>query len=165
MEGLMAEADLYEDDFIAWTEQQAEALRQAARHPSNLALDWEHLAEEIEDLGKSSRRALASHVSLIIEHLLKLQFSPAAEPRQGWMDTISHCRREIRISIITEPALRRYLPEIVEQVRPGATEDAVAGLRAYGEEAAVRQAQAHGGCYSLEQITTAWHPDRASRRD
>ncbi len=56
----MAEADLYEADFIGWTEQQAKALREAARHPTNLGLDWEHLAEEVEDSGRSYRRALAS---------------------------------------------------------------------------------------------------------
>ncbi len=46
---------LYDEDFVAWAEHQAEALRAAARGGSNQALDWENLAEEIEDLGKSLR--------------------------------------------------------------------------------------------------------------
>ena len=44
---------LYEEDFVAWTEQQAEALRSAARGSTNQPLDWENLAEEIESLGRS----------------------------------------------------------------------------------------------------------------
>lgn len=43
----MATDTLYENDFFAWTEQQAEVLRRAAREGSNLPLDWENLAEEI----------------------------------------------------------------------------------------------------------------------
>ena len=44
---------LYERDFFLWTQQQAEALRKAAREGSNLPLDWENLAEETESLGRS----------------------------------------------------------------------------------------------------------------
>ncbi|MFL5420976.1 MAG: DUF29 family protein, partial [Myxococcales bacterium] len=48
----MADAgELYEQDFLRWTEQQATALRRAGKD-SNLPLDWENLAEEIESLGK-----------------------------------------------------------------------------------------------------------------
>ena len=38
---------LYKDDTAAWSEQQAAALRAAARGGSNQLLDWENLAEEI----------------------------------------------------------------------------------------------------------------------
>jgi hypothetical protein len=48
---------LYEDDAAAWAEQQAAALRAAARGGSNRALDWENLAEEIEALGAAQRSA------------------------------------------------------------------------------------------------------------
>ena len=64
------DADLYETDFIGWTEQQARLLRAAAAQRPNLSLDWDHLAEEVEDLGKSHRRALSSQIGLVIEHLL-----------------------------------------------------------------------------------------------
>jgi hypothetical protein len=48
----MAKASaLYDEDFVRWTEEQAAALRRAKG--SNLPLDWEYLAEEIESLGKS----------------------------------------------------------------------------------------------------------------
>ena len=64
---------LYDEDFVAWSKQQAEALRAAARGGSNQQLDWENLAEEIEDLGKSLRSATAAAKSVrIIQHLVKL---------------------------------------------------------------------------------------------
>jgi Domain of unknown function DUF29 len=43
----------YDEDFVAWSQQQAEALRAAARGGSNQVIDWQNLAEEIEGLGKS----------------------------------------------------------------------------------------------------------------
>jgi hypothetical protein len=64
---------LYDEDFVAWSEQQAEALRAAARTGSNQQLDWENLAEEIESLGRSQRRELRSRLSVIMEHLVKLE--------------------------------------------------------------------------------------------
>src|SRR5947209_2970432 len=79
---------LYDEDFVAWTQQQAEALRSAARGKTNHPLDWENLAEEIESLGKSDRRELHSQIYRIIRHLAKLQFSSAEEPRRGWRESI-----------------------------------------------------------------------------
>jgi predicted YcjX-like family ATPase len=51
---------LHDEDFVAWSKEQAEALRAAARTGSNLAQDWANLAEEIEDLGVSQNSALHS---------------------------------------------------------------------------------------------------------
>jgi hypothetical protein len=51
---------LYNEDFVLWSKQQADALRAAAHGGSNLRLDWGHLAEEIEDLGTSQRSALSA---------------------------------------------------------------------------------------------------------
>ena len=51
-------ADLYDEDFYAWTQQQAEALR--THFKGDNRLDVEHLAEEVEDLGKSELQAVES---------------------------------------------------------------------------------------------------------
>jgi hypothetical protein len=51
-------AQLYEEDFVRWTEEQSRALRKASQSRVNLALDWQNLAEEIDDLGRSVRREL-----------------------------------------------------------------------------------------------------------
>jgi hypothetical protein len=155
----MAEADLYEEDFIAWTERQAKALREAARHPSNLGLDWEHLAEEIEDLGKSYRRAVLSEATRIVEHLLKLQFSPAPDPRRGWTDSVLHARSEIETWLAAEPAMRTRLPGIVEEARARGTANAVRALRAYDEVPAAIAVKLHGGAFTDDQILGDWFPD------
>ncbi|MGH7054478.1 MAG: DUF29 family protein, partial [Stellaceae bacterium] len=72
---------LYDADFVLWAEEQAAALRAAARGASNLELDWENLAEEIDSLGTSQRSALRSQIRRIIRHLIKLEYSLAQDPR------------------------------------------------------------------------------------
>jgi hypothetical protein len=57
----------YETDIIAWANEQAALLR-----VGKLAeIDVAHIAEEIEDVGKSERRELASRVSMLLARLLK----------------------------------------------------------------------------------------------
>jgi len=73
-------ASKYETDYVTWTREQAEMLR--ARQWGNL--DLEHLIEEIEDLGDNKLDAFEGALTRVIEHLLKLQYSTAAEPRRGW---------------------------------------------------------------------------------
>jgi hypothetical protein len=76
---------LYEEDTVAWAENQAAALRAVAHGGSNQELDWENLAEEIEDLSKSIKRGVHRQVRNVIEHLIKLQHSPAQRPvKGGW---------------------------------------------------------------------------------
>jgi hypothetical protein len=75
---------LYEQDFYAWSKAQAELLR-AGRYAD---LDLEHLIEEVDDLGDSLYRSARSRIRTIIEHLLKLQYSPAQDPRVGWVETM-----------------------------------------------------------------------------
>ena len=88
-------AQLYQRDFVRWTEQQSTALRDVARSSTNLPLDWENIAEEIESLGRSQRHELRSRIAVILEHLLKLERSPASDPREGWMDTIGRERLNV----------------------------------------------------------------------
>jgi DNA-binding PucR family transcriptional regulator len=78
--------DLYREDFYAWTRDQAAALRQLAEARWNGPLDLAHLAEEVEDLGSEQKWAIESQLERIIEHTLKLEYSPAADPRRKWMN-------------------------------------------------------------------------------
>jgi hypothetical protein len=64
---------LYEIDTVAWSEQQAAALRAAAGAGSSQPLDRENLAEEIEDLAKSLGRRLRSKIARIIHHQVELE--------------------------------------------------------------------------------------------
>jgi hypothetical protein len=154
-------SDLYEQDFIGWTEQQARLLREAAARGTNLPLDWNHLAEEIADLGTEQYHALASQVSRVIEHLLKLEFSPAVPPREGWQDTLANARGEIELRLDHVPGLRPRLAGIIRVEAPRASKRAVAALIRYGEStAAAKAAVADGSRYTEEQILGDWLPER-----
>jgi hypothetical protein len=81
----------YDTDFYTWTQAQAAALR--AKDWAHL--DFEHLAEEIESLGRSERYAIESQLERLLLHLLKWRYDPAERPRRGWRLTIERARREI----------------------------------------------------------------------
>jgi len=94
----------YQADIIAWANEQAALLR-----AGNLsAIDIEHIAEEIEDVGKSEQRELASRMAVLLSHLLKWQFQP---DRRGssWQRTIKEQRRAIAAHLKETPSLRSTL--------------------------------------------------------
>lgn len=157
----LAEPDLYERDFLLWTRQQAAELRRAAEARVNLPLDFANLAEEIESLGRSDRRAIINHLAVAIEHLLKLEHSPAQQPRSGWKASVREARMQIGLILNDSPSLHSRLPELLGTAYPFGADKAAAGLRRYREAAAVPPA-----CpYSLEQLLDIrWWPERRLRR-
>ena len=98
----------YETDFYQWTQQQAALLRQGLLS----AVDVENLAEEVESMGKSDRRAIGSHLRNILLHLLKWRYQPE---RRGnsWRLTIKEQRRRIDRLIKKNPGLKPLFPETV----------------------------------------------------
>jgi Domain of unknown function DUF29 len=85
----------YDTDIAAWSERQAQLLRlhAAQTRANDPAIDWPNIIAEIESVGRSERSALASHVRTILEHLAKLEASPATEPRAGWRQTVPRAGR------------------------------------------------------------------------
>ena len=81
-------ARLYDADFFRWTQEQAALLRQVHGERVNLPIDWNHAAEEIEDMGRSDLRAANNRIGVILEHLLKLEHCPVGNPREGWVETV-----------------------------------------------------------------------------
>jgi hypothetical protein len=83
---------LYDEDILAWAEQQAGVLRRLAADPRGLPneLDLQHLAEEIEDVGKSELHRAESVLRLLLVHLLKIASAPNAR-------SLDHWRREARL--------------------------------------------------------------------
>ena len=75
---------LYEGDFYVWALEQAELLR-ANRFD---ALDIDNLIEEVEDLGGALKRSVLNNATVVVEHLLKIQYSPADQPRAGWVESV-----------------------------------------------------------------------------
>ena len=150
---------LYDQDFVAWSKQQAEALRAAARIGSNQSLDWENLAEEIEDLGKSARRELQSQIRRIVRHLLKLQHSPAKEPRRGWEELIVDARAEIEDLLEVSPSLRTGLDRDVERQTQRGINLALRDLGRQQEIDPATAARLRATSYTEEQILGDWFPD------
>ena len=100
---------LYDRDFYEWTREQAAALRRRLSERANTDLDLENLAEEVESLGNRDRRAVDSTLTRIIEHLLKLEYSPAQSPRNGWMNSVLKQRDRLEIILADSPSLRATL--------------------------------------------------------
>ncbi|MBD0344622.1 MAG: DUF29 family protein, partial [Coleofasciculus sp. Co-bin14] len=71
---------LYEGDYLRWIETTVERLRSQ----DYADVDWENLIEEIEDIGRSERRSLESHLIIVLEEFLKLsETKPASEYING----------------------------------------------------------------------------------
>jgi hypothetical protein len=150
-------SDLYDRDFVLWTEEQAAALRGAK--DSNLPLDWENLAEEIESLGKSDRRELASQITRILRHLLKLAVSRATEPRAGWQESVEDARTEIAIVLDDSPSLRREVDAVIRKQSPVAAKRAAADLDRHGESQDEVWARIEQGGFTAEEVLGDWFPD------
>jgi Domain of unknown function DUF29 len=82
--------ELYDTDFYTWMQDQAVALR--AKNWA--ALDFEHLAEELEGMARSDRRALGNHLKNLLLHLLKWAYQPAKRG-PSWQDSIEEARESI----------------------------------------------------------------------
>jgi Domain of unknown function DUF29 len=152
----MPDGPRYEDDFYAWTQHQAAVLREMAANDARF--DREHVAKEIEDLGKSERNAVRSEIRRIMEHLLKLGDSPAAPPRFGWIETVRDAGQDLSDRIT--PTLRRDAEANLGRLYADARQRAEAALGEYGEpDAAAHLPQI---CpYSLDEICDrAWFPQR-----
>jgi len=149
---------LHDIDFVAWSKEQAEALRAARRTGSNQKLDWENLAEEVEGLGISERRELHSQIQRILRHLLKLQFSPAAEPRRRWSESVADARSEIEIVLRMSPSLRTEIVTAIADERELATHRAVSDLDQYGKISPTRARQMRAASFTPEQILGDWLP-------
>lgn len=146
----------YEGDVALWSEQQGALLRRlAAGEPVNVAPDWTNIAEEIETVGRSERAALASHVSMIIEHLVKLQASPAATPRAGWEDTIDRARAEVEAVLEASPSLRPALAGVVKKQMPRARRLAARAMARHGEQPKV---DPESLSFTVDQVTGDWWP-------
>src|ERR687898_2032438 len=110
---------LYESDFYAWTQAQAKELRRFARTRPNVPLDLAHLAEEIQDLGKSEYEAVFSLAQQILQRFLLIEHSPATDQRLHWADEIDGFRDHIdrELSPRIERQLKRDLRAVYADAR------------------------------------------------
>jgi hypothetical protein len=105
-----ADGSRYDEDFYAWTQEQAELLRRTRSGDNRL--DTKLIAEEIEDLGKSELHACQSLCEHIIEHLLKLEYSGVDEPADHWRDEIVEWRVQLERKLTRSIVAKLELPEL-----------------------------------------------------
>jgi hypothetical protein len=142
---------LYEDDFYVWTETQAALLRKRQFE----ALDLGNLIEEVEALGRAEKSSVLNNASVIIEHLLKLQHSPARGPRNVWRASVREHRRRLRRDLTLR--LRRILDEELPMLYAEIRDDTAALLRDHGADAAA-DALPTTRPYGVDRITGDWWP-------
>jgi hypothetical protein len=104
-----ADASRYEDDFYAWTQEQAALLRRGPAGANRL--DYELIAEEIEDLGRSELNAAQSLCEHIIEHFLKIEYSGLDEPANHWCREITEWRLQIDKKLTRSIEAKLDLPD------------------------------------------------------
>ena len=142
---------LYDQDFYAWSRQQAALLRNGRF----AELDLRHLIEEVDDLGGALKRSVRSRIGTIIEHLLKLEHSSAQDPRGGWYDTVITQRRDLAEELT--PSIRREIEPEFARLYDRACADTATSLRLHGEAGAA-DALPSTCPYSFDQITGDWWP-------
>jgi uncharacterized protein DUF29 len=147
----------YDLDIYAWSQRQGAMLRRlaAGERVNDADLDWPNIAEEIEAVGRSERRAVASRITNIIEHLIKLEASPATEPRAGWRATIERSRIEIEGLLQDSPSLKSAIRDIVMEETQRARRLANSALKERGETACV---DVRSLSYSEDQVFGDWFP-------
>jgi hypothetical protein len=110
----------YDQDLVAWALDNAGLLR-AGRLSE---IDSEHLAEELEDLGKSERRALASHLRILVTHLLKWQHQPGLRG-PSWRLSILNARAAVQEVLADSPSLAREAAPQMEKTYAQARDNAI----------------------------------------
>ncbi|GAX35616.1 DUF29 domain-containing protein [Nodularia sp. NIES-3585] len=144
-------AQLYETDFVAWTEQTVKLIRAA----QFAQVDWDAVIEEIESLGRSERRELKSRLEVLLQHLLKWQYQSNLQSG-SWRNTIDEQRNRIADLLQESPSLKSY-PEVV------LAESYSRGRKAAMNETQLPQSKFPVECpYTITQILdTEFLPDPA----
>lgn len=99
--------DLYDRDILAWSEHQSALLRRVAQGERLNNVDWDHVVEEIEDVGLSELNAVRSYLRQMLVHLLKLR---------GWADSTACNHWRIELSGFQADAVQRFAPSMRQRI-------------------------------------------------
>jgi hypothetical protein len=98
----------YEEDFYGWTLNTAQLLRDKKMSE----IDFDHIAEELEDMVSSNETQMINRLTLVLSHLLKWQFQPNMRGH-SWIYTIREQRKRSKIHLRKNPSLKSKLSEIL----------------------------------------------------
>ena len=99
----------YDQDYYLWFTEQASILRNGMWRQ----VDVEHLAEELEDMGKREKRVLRSRTVVLLAHLLKYAYQPE-QRSSSWKGTIREQRKQLEGLLRDSPSLKATLLEELE---------------------------------------------------
>jgi uncharacterized protein (UPF0210 family) len=104
----------YEEDYYLWTQTMVENLK----NKNYSKVDWDNLIEEIDDMGKSQKRAVESLLLRLTEHLLKLKYWEAEKERnkKHWQSEVVNFRVLLRKRLKESPSLKANLAEMYVEV-------------------------------------------------
>ncbi len=142
-------SEIYSTDFISWTAKTAQLLREKRWHE----VDTAHLIEEIEDLGKSERRAFVSQLTRLLLHLLKWQYQPQRRS-DTWLDSITDARTQLELALEDSSSLKSYPAEKLADSYQRARRQAA-------KQTSMNRSAFPNVCpYSLELVLTeSWLPE------
>lgn len=112
-------ANLYERDYYLWLSHTAQLIKEGKFSE----VDAANLVEEIEDIGRSEKRAVKSNLIIVLLHLLKYKYQPAKRTN-SWKASIREHRRRLRDDFKASPSLKRYLEEVFNECYQDAIEQA-----------------------------------------
>ena len=110
---------LYDIDEHRWIEQQVSLLEGGDLS----ALDRAHLIEFLTAMAARDKRAIQSRLTVLLAHVLKVQFQPSHISR-SWASTIQEQQRKIRLMIQSVPSLRQYVDTIYAEAYEDAVKEA-----------------------------------------
>ena len=99
---------LHDNDFYAWSLEQAALLRAGRVGEADLAA----IAEEIESMGKTEKRELVSRLTVLLLHLLKWERQPAGRSN-SWQLPIANARDEIADLLDDNPSLKPIIDDVM----------------------------------------------------
>jgi hypothetical protein len=115
----------YDTDFYEWCLETAALIRDRRFDE----IDLEHVAEEIEDMGKRDKREVGSRLTVLIMHLLKWQMQPERKDKSSWRETIEEQRLQLNLVLRDSPSLVRIARHEIPSVYPSAVKKAARETR------------------------------------
>jgi hypothetical protein len=106
----------HREDFYTWALETADAIRDGRFD----GVDWEAVAEELEDMGRSERRALESRLEVLLAHLITWQYQPEGRS-SSWTGTLKEQRRKAARLLRQNPGLKPLLGELISDAYSAAT--------------------------------------------
>lgn len=114
-------SSLYKQDYFLWLEATVRLLQLGKLSQ----LDVDNLLEELEDMGRSEKRAIYTNLKILLLHLLKYRYQ-SEKRSNSWTGTIVEHRQRLNRALQESPSLRPYLTEIFSECYRDARELAAA---------------------------------------